>query len=364
MNNTGIIAYRVLLTGIPVKMSCETFYDYLRSHVCDCGLYNALLICPPSRSVEEPVTRTRRSLIEAMKRKRKGKKANVGAALVDFVSKAFADAARSMPFRIGKYSHGLKWESLGFVSCLSTCIGHKNEQHMGYISLLADDNVERTLYGRNYGRQMYKLACRRYLATRSFSKEKKGKSNKKDMLPGIKYVGENHLSSTASSEASRVSDKEWKRKSSTRTFEDVEIFLSTPSLSCRRLSSVHLFSLFQSALRRLCLGSVHSIRRLAFDEAIITTDADTSAALHQKGQFLCHTSWLHDHRTGETVLQWFVHSSLKTPADNVFFCTDSFSLATKEETLAAIAHLYSIEDSTKVAYKDKYGNLLLRNKND
>eukprot|EP00796_Vickermania_ingenoplastis_P005294 gene5294-3797_t len=99
------VPYRVIVTGVPLHLSCDCFYDYLRAHTGDRGLYNALLIAS-SASVEP----------------RSGKRKNVGAAFVDFCSKAHADAALRSPFCIGDAQ--LQWKPIGRVHAGTVAAGH------------------------------------------------------------------------------------------------------------------------------------------------------------------------------------------------------------------------------------------------
>lgn len=288
---------------------------------------------------------------------------NVGAALVDFVSKAFAEAARNAPFCIGKDGECVQWKLLGSVCCSPTLFASGTAQTVIASSPLAAGCIEAVPFARNMGRQMYVRYRCRHIANASLKKVKYMGNQRKLSQPEIQYTRSTVFSQGAPVEITTHSsinnNSNRQKRRANCFFSDSEVFLTTSSLSTESLSSKEVFFQFEFAFRRLCLGCVHSITRLAADEVIITTDADTSAALREKGRFSCYASSLQGCSSPSNEIEWVVHPVVKRPVESIFFNTRSFSLATKEETIVAVAQLHLPHRNAKSPFKDKYGNLFL-----
>lgn len=354
--NTTIIVYRMLLIGIPSSMSSEIFYDYLRSHTCDRGLYNALLICPSKSSFDERAACAHLNLAGRLRRGRRKNKINVGAALVDFISKAFADAAKSTPFYMGKTTKELEWKPLGRVSCCPSMILEGSAHTMLSVSPLVERIEEKMRFRRHYGRQNYMQCRHSYLQDVFPKKERKNVTIKKSPFRGLRRVDTS--TSSAGAHVDRDSQSSWRISSIIGTCEGNPLYLTTNSPFVAGLSTREIFSLLDFSFHHLCLGSIHTMSRLAASEVIIVTDVESSFALLQEKKITSILSTCHD-TLPNTQIEWTVHPELKRSIEDLLFSTKAFCLATKEEAVTAIAHLYSNRGNTQVACKDKYGNLFL-----
>lgn len=354
--NTTISLYRMLLIGIPLSMSNEIFYDYLRSHTCDRGLFNALLICSSDSCFNGRGACTHSNLAGRLRRGRKEKKVNVGAALVDFLSKAFADAARSTPFCMGKKTKKLEWKPLGRISCSPSTILESTAHTMLSVSPFLERNEAKIQFWRHYGRQIYMHYRYSDLPGVSPKKEKNSATGKKSSFRRLRRANASALSTRA--HVDRDSQSSWRIISTSGTCEGNPLYLTTNSPFVAGLSAREIFFLLDFSFHHLCLGTIHSISRLAASEVIIVTDVESSFALLQKKRITSIPSICYG-TLSKTEIEWTVHPKLKKSVEDLLFSTNAFCLATKTEAVTAIAHLYSNHENSQVARKDKYGNLFL-----
>lgn len=303
-----ISLYRVLLTGIPLSLSPERFYDYLRSFVGDEGVYNALLVT--GISDEQEPNRT--------------KKRNVGAALVDFVSKGVAESAMSSPFRIG--STIVQWKSLGRVQVTLARLNDSGGPEQ--------DNMTSSVTGK--GRHMY--ASHRHHASHS----------------------RQSTSSRRESPKLHVTVKDYSRS--------VYLTRKEEKGDGCPLDPCQLFSSLQSFLRRKGLGYIISMNVLSPSDVIIHTDADTAQSLVEDQRL--HLPYSPEGEHSRYHLTWTAHSRCKSSI-NIHAVRDhpagsnggvtahhNFTHVPLEGLLVAMGRVHSVTRGTCASFRDPYGNII------
>lgn len=355
--------YRVLATEIPLTLSCEEFYDYLRAHTGDRGLYNALLLTPQQTGNEDHSNSSTvdfsRPSLSPVKNIAKDNRRNIGAAYVDFVSKSYAEAAMRIPFSIGTTL--VKWRTIGRVYETSSYRPSSSPSTPGF--------QDRFRHAAQRGRIAY-LSCKRRVEIVDLNGEKKRRKTEQELF------------NSDSSNMSSVFISALQSKN--QNHSDVLKY-------CENIPTEHLFCLIQTALQQLHLGFLHSIERIAADEIILFTDADTARALEEQmvlrfslthpilptdqGLILKQTTppsrfitWTVSPSSlkKKTIAEMLLLSStqpLQTAAPTPIIRTNStsssapnLSLARKEEVVRTIARLFESSHGKTIGFKDKYGN--------
>lgn len=347
-----IIPYRVLLTEIPLSLSCEEFYDYLRAHTSDRGIYNALLLTPQQTAPESspnPIEEAGQQSFSLTHKQFKVHQRNIGAAYVDFFNRCYAEAAIRIPFLIG--SAQIKWKHIGRVY-------ESTSSHSSSI-LSTSGFQDRFRHAARQGRTGY-LTWRRNIDRASNNEVEKRRKTEHEPTP-------------ISSEVATVFISLVKTKNQHN---------SDSYPTCQSINTENLFYLLQTTFQQLNLGFIHSIDRIAWDEIILSTDTDTAHALESqkyleipvphsrsdKGQedtteLPSHhvVTWrvsplpLEKKNLARTLLLFNQEKPIAStsPRENV-----NITLARKEEVVTIIAKLFESTSGKFIGSKDKYGNYL------
>lgn len=337
--------YRTLLTGIPVHIRAESFYDYLRAHVAECVLYNALLVYVPDVSEanttgdenagkercrhdgddgdrrHSPRPRkvaTRRRETNAVGEPHRHHtrlpaiaplphvlppRRSVGAAFVDFVNKTAAERTMRVEFHLAGAL--LSWQGIGSV------VVHPGSLHAAYLPAALEE--------RAHGCRAYDAArwrggqrCRRrrddddahktrVTQTAPTSAAQEALPERPSATPRVCSLGGSrqgnngvgaHPSLSDTDDAAAMGDEVWLRFCSD---EDVTTSHSSPPARPVRVSDddpaaacsshgVRLFDELQRAIRGCTLGQVYSLVVLSANEVHLATDYYTAARLHELGR--------------------------------------------------------------------------------
>ncbi|CCW69424.1 unnamed protein product [Phytomonas sp. Hart1] len=378
-----------MLTGIPREVEPEEFYAYLRSHLTHHALpalVNALLLRIPAEEGKE------------------GGGRSTGAALVDFSSKAAAEAAmtghvNSSTTNSGVISGGggggvyvagvkLRWQPLGAViagegswaaAMLPDAIAAEQEGRRAYTAIEGDEKVAKK--------------CQTSVDERRRTRKR------------VKEGDESNSSPMKLCKSEGGVQREYTLPLTGNSREEVVVRLvADRSLSklypFNRDGEVHLFSDIERELRRMIMGVLFSLQRISDTEVHINIDRETANYLQEKEETkrgsarLCsvvttstvnslnHDTFRENYRLSEdypspdglkhraglstkqeevVVVYWEVRHARPSLDIAAMLSNGNLSLASKSETLAAMARLMERTSGKFGAIRDTYGNLLFPN---
>lgn len=327
--------YRTLLTGIPLTMCLETFYDHLRVwtltdalHEDTDILYNALLLSTsPQVSAHMTAalsTGTSSSFPPA------ATAVNVGAAVVDFVSKEAADRAmRAAPKLLA--TSEVTWHHVGSVIAAegSTAAGRRTAAREARVEgrrayATTAKHVKKAIQARYAGRRSHPPAAIFLPSPQSRDLERP-------------FVG--GALPTQSSATDEVT---------------ISLTASNPShgIPTTCATTGDTFDAFSQALRRQGLGPLHGMQCLAPQEVHLLVNWHTAAALHQVGELTTTTA--------DSPIRWIIHHEPRpiVPLEEAL-SVGNLQLSSKADVLSAVAGMMARTSGRYGALRDAYGNLLL-----
>ncbi|EAN77264.1 uncharacterized protein TEOVI_000155200 [Trypanosoma equiperdum] len=333
---------RLLATNIPLHITAEEFYDYVRAHSSGDAVVNALLITRPGdNGAAAPGIRK-----GPAKRKRAAENPFVssGAALIDYETKAAADAARRVDFLVGDTVVMLNVVGSVAVSGQREC---EKEGRKAYEQLrcgIRDDNFD-SAGGRkrpppNVEAAVHEMEVR---------------------LVGIPT----HLYGNFLGGIGEIVRKEGPRG-------EEEVGGSDPSVarfgSAVVLRSVaDLFFDVALAIRHLTMGEMLSLRRVCDDEALITVPRAVGIRLLElasEGHGLQVTVAVgEEEQNGWKVTEQSqcvsYYLSVHKPRAQVMVDGENLQLVKKHEVLRSMANMMEHTNAKVAGFVDPFGNVLI-----